>query len=79
MALDDPAAVLDTVGGKAAALACRGRSGFPVPPGFPVTTGAYLHFVERTGLHESSDGGHVPRGSIRPGSASAPQVLARAS
>ncbi len=52
MALDDPAAVLETVGGKGASLARLARAGFPVPPGFDVTTGAYLDFVERGGLRE---------------------------
>jgi rifampicin phosphotransferase len=52
MALDDPAAVLETVGGKAASLARLARAGFPVPPGFDVTTGAYLDYVERGRLRE---------------------------
>ena len=52
MALDDPAAVLETVGGKGASLARLARAGFPVPPGFDVTTGAYLDFVERGLLRE---------------------------
>jgi phosphohistidine swiveling domain-containing protein len=52
MALDDPGAVLETVGGKGASLARLARAGFPVPPGFDVTTGAYLDFVERGGLRE---------------------------
>ena len=53
MALDDPAAVLETVGGKGASLARLARAGFPVPPGFDVTTSAYLDFVECAGLRES--------------------------
>jgi phosphohistidine swiveling domain-containing protein len=52
MALDDPAAVLETVGGKGASLARLARAGFPVPPGFDVTTGAYLDFVEGASLRE---------------------------
>jgi rifampicin phosphotransferase len=52
MALDDPAAVLETVGGKGASLARLARAGFPVPPGFDVTTGAYVDFVECGGLRE---------------------------
>ena len=52
MALDDPAGVLETVGGKGASLARLARAGFAVPPGFDVTTGAYLDFVERGGLRE---------------------------
>jgi phosphohistidine swiveling domain-containing protein len=52
MALDDPAGVLETVGGKGASLARLARAGFPVPPGFDVTTSAYLDFVEHGGLRE---------------------------
>jgi phosphoenolpyruvate synthase/pyruvate phosphate dikinase len=52
MALEDPGAVLETVGGKGASPARLARAGFPVPPGFDVTTGAYLDFVERGGLRE---------------------------
>jgi rifampicin phosphotransferase len=52
MALDDPAGALETVGGKGASLARLARAGFPVPPGFDVTTGAYLDFVEHGGLRE---------------------------
>src|ERR1700723_3702489 len=52
MALDDPAAVIETVGGKGASLARLARAGFPVPPGFHVTTGAYADFVARGGLRE---------------------------
>lgn len=52
MALDESAAVLGLVGGKGASLARLARAGFPVPPGFHVTTGAYLDFVGRSGLTE---------------------------
>ena len=52
MALDDPGAVPEVVGGKGASLARLARAGFRVPPGFYVTTGAYLDFVERGGLRE---------------------------
>jgi phosphohistidine swiveling domain-containing protein len=52
MVLDDPAGVLETVGGKGASLARLARAGFLVPPGFDVTTGAYLDFVEHGGLRE---------------------------
>jgi phosphoenolpyruvate synthase/pyruvate phosphate dikinase len=52
MALDDAAAVLETVGGKGAFLARLARAGFAVPPGFDVTTSAYLDFVEGGGLRE---------------------------
>jgi pyruvate,water dikinase len=52
MALDDPAAALATVGGKGASLARLARAGFPVPPGFCVTTRAYLDFVADGNLRE---------------------------
>src|ERR1700733_10222321 len=52
MVLDDPAGVLETVGGKGASLARLARAGFLVPPGFDVTTGAYLDFVEHGGMRE---------------------------
>jgi phosphohistidine swiveling domain-containing protein len=52
MALDDPAAALATVGGKGASLACLARAGFPVPPGFHVTTRGYLDFVAHGNLGE---------------------------
>ncbi|MGD0555058.1 MAG: PEP/pyruvate-binding domain-containing protein [Streptosporangiaceae bacterium] len=50
MALDDPEAVPEVVGGKGASLARLSRAGFRVPPGFHVTTSAYLDFVDRDGL-----------------------------
>jgi phosphoenolpyruvate synthase/pyruvate phosphate dikinase len=52
MALDDPDAVPGVVGGKGASLARLTRAGFRVPPGFHVTTSAYLDFIERGGLLE---------------------------
>jgi hypothetical protein len=52
MALDDPPAALATVGGKGASLARLARAGFPVPPGFHVTTRAYLDFVAHGNLRE---------------------------
>jgi rifampicin phosphotransferase len=52
MALDDLGAVPGVVGGKGASLACLARAGFRVPPGFDVTTGAYLDFIGRGGLRE---------------------------
>jgi phosphohistidine swiveling domain-containing protein len=52
MALDDPGAVPGVVGGKGASLARLARAGFHVPPGFQVTTGAYLDFFDRGGLRE---------------------------
>jgi rifampicin phosphotransferase len=52
MALDDPGAAPGVVGGKGASLARLARAGFRVPPGFHVTTSAYLDFIGRGGLHE---------------------------
>jgi rifampicin phosphotransferase len=53
MGLDDARAVTAVVGGKGASLARLARAGFRVPPGFQVTTSAYLDFVDRGGLRES--------------------------
>jgi rifampicin phosphotransferase len=50
MALDDPGAVPGVVGGKGASLGRLARAGFRVPPGFDVTTGAYLDFIGRGSL-----------------------------
>ena len=52
MALADPGAVPGVTGGKGASLARLARAGFGVPPGFHVTTSAYLDFVRRGGLGE---------------------------
>jgi rifampicin phosphotransferase len=52
MALDDPGAAPGVVGGKGASLARLARAGFRVPPGFHVTTSAYLDFTGRDGLRE---------------------------
>src|ERR1700733_5847912 len=52
MALDDPGAVPGVVGGKGAWLGRLARAGFHVPPGFQVTTGAYLDFIGHGGLRE---------------------------
>ena len=52
MALDDPGAVPGVAGGKGASLARLARAGFRVPPGFHVTTSAYLDFIGRGGLRE---------------------------
>jgi len=52
MALDDPGAAPGVVGGKGASLARLARAGFRVPPGFHVTTSAYLDFIGRGGLGE---------------------------
>jgi phosphoenolpyruvate synthase/pyruvate phosphate dikinase len=53
MALDDAGAVPGVAGVKGASLARLARAGFRVPPGFCVTTRAYLGFVGRGGLRES--------------------------
>jgi rifampicin phosphotransferase len=52
MALDDPGVAPGVVGGKGASLARLARAGFRVPPGFHVTTRAYLDFIGRGGLRE---------------------------
>jgi rifampicin phosphotransferase len=52
MALDDPGATPGVAGGKGASLACLARAGLRVPPGFHVTTYAYLDFIGRGGLRE---------------------------
>jgi len=52
MALDDPGAAPGVVGGKGASLARLARAGFHIPPGFHVTTSAYLDFIGRGGLHQ---------------------------
>src|ERR1700693_4546013 len=52
MALDDPGAAPGVAGGKGASLARLARAGFRVPPGFHVTTSAYLDFIGRAGLRE---------------------------
>jgi pyruvate,water dikinase len=45
-----PEATLEQVGGKGAALANLATAGFPVPPGFQITTAAYREFVAENGL-----------------------------
>ena len=42
---------IGTVGGKGASLGELLRAGFPVPPGFVLTTAAYDRFVAASGLH----------------------------
>ena len=46
------AADLPLVGGKAAALGRLARSGLPVPPGICITTVAYAHYLDATGLRQ---------------------------
>src|SRR5689334_6051666 len=53
LALDDPAATLEQVGGKGASLARMAAAGLPVPPGFHITTVAYRRFVAENGLQEA--------------------------
>lgn len=48
------------VGGKAANLGELVRAGFDVPPGFVITTGAYLDFVAAHGLDEQIHGLAAP-------------------
>lgn len=52
LALDDPAATPEQVGGKGASLARLAAAGLPVPPGFHITTTAYRSFVTENGLQE---------------------------
>src|SRR5207237_2162855 len=52
LALDDPAATLEQVGGKGASLARLAAVGLPVPPGFHITTDAYRYFVTENRLQE---------------------------
>ncbi|MEV4020267.1 PEP/pyruvate-binding domain-containing protein [Nonomuraea angiospora] len=62
LALADPRAELEIVGGKGESLARLARARLPVPAGFHVTTGAYLDFVARHGLREailSGDAGEI--------------------
>ncbi len=50
LAFTDPLACQgDLAGGKGANLALLTQKGFPVPPGFIVTAGAYREFVRHTG------------------------------
>ena len=48
--LDSPLAQLDNTGGKGANLSKLIQAGFPVPPGFVITTAAYLEFVAENSL-----------------------------
>ncbi|SDI34926.1 pyruvate, water dikinase [Sinosporangium album] len=47
---DGDGAVLSLVGGKAANLGVLTRAGFPVPPGFCITTEAYRRIADAAGL-----------------------------
>ncbi|MGP3963730.1 PEP/pyruvate-binding domain-containing protein [Nonomuraea sp. 3N208] len=62
LALADPGAELEIVGGKGESLARLARAGLPVPAGFHVTTGAYRDFVARHDLRKailSGDAGEI--------------------
>lgn len=49
--LTSPEATLAEMGGKGANLSRMSRAGFPVPPGFVITTAAYHAFVQANHLH----------------------------
>src|SRR6476646_9458687 len=51
---DEPS-TLDEVGGKAVNLSRLTRAGFPVPPGFSVTTEAFHAALRERGLRERID------------------------
>ena len=53
LALDDVSATLPRAGGKGASLARMARAGFPVPPGFLITTDAYRAFIDANALQAS--------------------------
>jgi pyruvate,water dikinase len=55
LSLASDEAALDLVGGKAASLASLTAAGFPVPPGFTVTTAAYRRFVADNDLQTMID------------------------
>jgi phosphoenolpyruvate synthase/pyruvate phosphate dikinase len=52
LSLDSPQATLEVPGGKGTSLSRMVRAGFPVPPGFLMTTAAYHAFVKAKGLEE---------------------------
>ncbi|MEV8148693.1 PEP/pyruvate-binding domain-containing protein [Arthrobacter sp. NPDC080073] len=67
---------IGSAGGKGAALGELAREGFPVPPGFIITTNAYLSFLAETkvgleldsllsGLSDAPDGGARTGAAIR--------------
>lgn len=67
MDLDDPGAGPGTAGGKGTSLARLARAGFRVPPGFHVTTSAYLDFIGQDDLRErllSAAAGESPSARI---------------
>ena len=52
LAFDTPGVTLENAGGKGASLARMACAGYPVPPGFIVTTAAYRAFTEANRLEE---------------------------
>ena len=50
--INSPTATVATVGGKGANLSELVRAGFPVPPGFLISTAAYRAFVRANGLQQ---------------------------
>jgi rifampicin phosphotransferase len=50
--LDSPAITIATGGGKGANLSQLARAGFPVPPGFLITTSAYRLFVQANDIQQ---------------------------
>ena len=50
---DADAVVHSAVGGKAASLGRLTRAGFPIPPGFTVSTTGYSAFLEANGLQNA--------------------------
>ncbi len=47
---DSSDATLEVAGGKGANLSRMTRAGFPVPPGFLITTAAYRAFVQANAM-----------------------------
>ncbi len=43
---------LELLGGKCASLVSMTAAGMPVPPGFAVTTAAFDHFIDGSGLRK---------------------------
>lgn len=54
LALSEPSATLENVGGKGLSLAKMIHAGFPVPDGFHITTEAYRQFIETNGFIPAS-------------------------
>jgi len=50
LALDNPSANLETVGGKGLSLSKMISAGFPIPRGFHITTEAYCTFIKLNAL-----------------------------